>query len=148
MIKNAVVVGFGSAGKRHYKELLKLKYFNDIYIVTKQKLNNNKILPRLEDIKCIKFSYIVICSETYLHYEQLKFIENSFKNKIIVIEKPLFHKHKILKIRNNNKIFIAYNLRLNPCLLFIKKYIKNKKIYNVRSICCSNLVEWRNNRNR
>lgn len=145
MINNAVVVGYGSAGKRHTKQLLKLNFFNKIFIITKQNIDGYETLHYINDIKEKFFSYVVICSETSLHYEHLKFFESNFKNKIILVEKPLFDSYKLIKIQNN-KIFVAYDLRLNSSLFFIKNYIQNKKVFNVRVTCCSNLREWRKNR--
>jgi len=146
MIKNAVVIGYGSAGRRHAKELSKLNYFSKVFVVTKQVNCPYETLNNISEIKEINPYYIVISSETKLHYKHLLFLEKKLKNKIILVEKPLFDKYQNFKSKNN-KIFVGYNMRLNPTLLFLKNFIKNKNIYNARITCCSNLKTWRKNIN-
>ena len=45
----------------------------------------------------------------------------------------------------NNKVFVAYNLRFHPILIFLKKYLKNKKVFSVNLKCSSYLPHWRKN---
>lgn len=146
MIKNAVVIGFGSAGRRHAKELSKLDYFRKVFVVTKQFNCPYETLNDITEICQVNPYYIVISSETKLHYKHLLFLERKLKNKIILVEKPLFDKYQNFKSKNN-KIFVGYNMRLNPTLLFLKNFIKNKNFYNIRITCCSNLKTWRKNLN-
>ena len=47
----------------------------------------------------------------------------------------------------SNKVFVGYNLRLNPLILFIKNYIKNKNIYSFNINTQSYLPNWRKNVN-
>ena len=46
----------------------------------------------LSEISKLDPDYIVIASNTSLHYDQLTYLEKNFKNKIILVEKPLFEK--------------------------------------------------------
>jgi CMP-N,N'-diacetyllegionaminic acid synthase len=71
---------------------------------------------------------------------------NFFSNKIILVEKPLFHKYKNISLKKN-KIFVNYNLRFNPVISFLRK-IKNKNsFYSANLSCSSYLPDWRKNRN-
>ena len=74
--------------------------------------------------------YILVCSETYKHYQHIKLIENNFKNKIILVEKPLFHKFINFNFKNN-RYFVGYNLRFHPVVKFLKDKIKFKNIFSV-----------------
>lgn len=97
-------------------------------------------------IKKINPDYIILCSRTADHLKHIRYIDKYFSNKIILVEKPLFHKYKNLLVKNN-KIFINYNLRFNPIISFLKK-IKNKNsFYSVNLSCSSYLPDWRKNRN-
>lgn len=124
MKKTALIIGFGSIGKQQYKVLKMLKIFKKIYIYSKHNRKSN-FISRFNKIVDTNPDLIVICSETSQHFKQLKFIEKKFKNKIILVEKPLFSKFKNLKIKNN-KVFVGYNLRYDPILQYTKKILEKK----------------------
>ena len=110
-LKKAAIIGYGSIGKKHADILSKLKIFNEIYIITNQKVVSNfKKIDSLNHLKNIDPDYFLICSETKKHYQQLKYIVNNFRKKIIFVEKPLYEKNYKLKL-NNNKVFVGYNFR-------------------------------------
>tara|TARA_Y100000591_G_scaffold327991_1_gene353548 strand:- start:341 stop:1231 length:891 start_codon:yes stop_codon:yes gene_type:complete len=140
--KTALIIGFGSIGKQQYQVLKKLKIFQKIYIYSKRNKKKN-FISEFNKIVNINPDFIIICSETAKHFSQLKFIESKFKNKIILVEKPLFSSSKYLSIKNN-KVFVGYNLRYDPMLQYIKKIIeKEKKIITSNITCNSFLPNWR-----
>lgn len=144
MVNKVLIIGFGSIGQRHYKILKQHKLVKNILILTRQKLRINKIL-KIED--AIKFDpdLIIISSTTNTHFKYLKFFEENFRNKKILIEKPLFHRYK--KINSiKNKIYVGYNLRFDPVIQFLKKKLLNQKIYSVNVINYSYLPNWRKSR--
>jgi predicted dehydrogenase len=146
MKKKVLIIGYGSAGKRHAETLKKFPNISNIYILTKQKCYNFEKLTFLHQIKKINPDYIVICSRTGEHFKHIKYIVNFFSNKIILVEKPLFHKYKNISLKKN-KIFVNYNLRFNPVISFLSK-IKNKNsFYSANLSCSSYLPDWRKNRN-
>jgi|TARA_B100001964_G_C14254090_1_gene611387 predicted dehydrogenase len=138
---NVLIIGYGSIGKRHYSILKEQKNIQNIYFYTKQKIHNS--IKNLNEIKKLNINYFVICSETNKHLNQIKWIDNNFKNIKVLVEKPLFHLYKNLKF-NNNKYFVGFNMRFNPIINFLKKLTSNKNIYNVNIICSSYLPFWRN----
>ena len=144
MKKRILIIGFGSIGRRHASILNKFKNVGEIFIFTKQKSHNYKNIKTLQEIKLVEPDYILICSKTSDHYKHLKFVEKTFKNKIVLVEKPLFEKFNNFVVRNN-KVFIGYNLRYHPVIQFIKDYIKNKKIFSINVSCNSYLPNWRKN---
>ena len=141
-MKKILIIGYGSIGKKH--ALLINKYFPKyvIYLLTSQSVKEYYNIKSLNEIKNINPEYIIIASETHQHYRQLKFIEDNFRNKKILIEKPLFDKKYDLKIKKN-EVFIGFNLRFHPLILFLKKKIENKKIISVNIRCASYLPNWR-----
>mgnify|MGYP003953853007 CR=1 FL=1 len=142
-----LIVGFGSIGKRHAKILNKLKIFDKLYVITGQMLAKYlKKCNKINEIKKINPDYIVIASETNKHFKHLKDINSRLNKKKILVEKPLYNKINTLNKINNN-IFIGYNLRFHPVIQKVKKLIKEKKIYSIKSVCFSNLKHWRKNRN-
>ena len=138
-----VIIGFGAIGRRHAKILNNLKSIKKIYVISKQKkIGYEK--TSLSNLKKINPDYFVICSETYKHITHLKFINDNFSKKTILVEKPIFEKFYKFK-PNNNKIFVAYNFRFHPIISYIKNFCKNKKIWFAQVSCGSYLPSWRKN---
>ena len=139
-----VIIGYGSAGRRHAR-IINNNFKNiEINILTKQRVKKFRSFKNLNEIKKINPDYIIIASETIKHLNQLKYLEKNFKNKKILIEKPLFHKSNNLIFKRNN-IFINYNLRFNPYIQKLKKFLDKKFIYDIKLITNSYLPNWRKN---
>ncbi len=143
-LKIACIIGYGSIGKLHYKILKKLKYFEKIYICTNQSLKNKYIIKSIKKIPLLNPDYILICSPTSLHHKQLTFLNNNIKNKIILVEKPIFYKENTFP-KLNNKVYVGYDMRFNPMMVKINKLIKNKNIWSINVFCGSYLPSWRKN---
>lgn len=144
---NVLIIGFGSIGKRHFNILSKIKEINACHVVTSQILENITTFKSIDEVDLKNYDYIVIASKTSLHYEQLLFIERNIKNKLVLVEKPIFHERKKLSIKNNT-IFVAYNRRYYPILQKIKELIsKDEKCYFMNIITGQYLPLWRPKRN-
>ena len=146
MKKKLLIIGFGSAGQRFAKITKKFFKNFEIYIFSKQKNIKFKTINNFSDIQKLNPDFFIICSPTSLHFRYLKKINNMFKNKNILIEKPLFHNYKKLK-NIKNKIFVGYNLRILKLINFVKSFLKkNKKsIYDIYFTNHSYLPTWRKN---
>ena len=133
-------MGYGNMTKK-YCEILK-KYEKQVIIkhYTSQNIPEN-LYKKIEKLKEYNPDIIFICSSTSVHYKHLSFVNNIFRNKLIIVEKPLFH--KFIKIKKNNKIYVGYNLRYDPLVQHIKKIIKNQKIWSAEVFCKSYLPSWR-----
>lgn len=133
-----LIIGYGSIGKRHYSILSNIKKISSIDIVTKQKVNNITTFKSLNDIKKLElYDYFIIANETFKHYDSLKFIDKHIKNKIILVEKPLFKDY--INYKPKNKVFVAYNLRFHPVIQYLKRY---KFIY-FNAFVGQDLTQWR-----
>ncbi|EAK6286555.1 Gfo/Idh/MocA family oxidoreductase [Campylobacter lari] len=139
----ALIIGFGSIGKKHFVAMNNLNY--QISIISKHHKDQNiTIYKNLNEVNLIAYDVFVICNITTSHYQTLKYIDKKVKNKIIIVEKPLFEKYKNYTSLNN-KIFIAYLLRFNPLIKDLKNIIsKDKSIYFADFTCNSYLPNWRN----
>jgi len=146
MNKSVLISGYGSIGRRHANILSKIVKKKNITILTRQKLPNFRTIKTLEELNEIDPHYIVISNPTSDHINKVQYIEKNFKNKLILVEKPLFSKSSKIKIKNN-KYFVGYHLRFNPIINFLKKKIKSKKIWNASILCGSYLPSWRSNIN-
>jgi len=144
MNQSVLISGYGSIGRRHAKILSRLVKKKNITILTNQKLSNFRTIKTLKAINEIDPHYIVICNPTSDHINKIKFIEKNCRNKLVLVEKPLFSKPDKINIKSN-KYYVGYNLRFNPIINFLKKKIKSRKIWNVNIFCGSYLPNWRSN---
>jgi len=146
MNKSVLVSGYGSIGRRHVNILSRLVSKKNITVLTNQKLSNYRTIKTLKALNGLDPQYIVICNPTSDHLNKIKFIEKNFKNKSVLVEKPLFSKPTKINLKKN-KYYVGYNLRFNPIINFLKKKIRSKKIWNVSIFCGSYLPQWRSNIN-
>jgi predicted dehydrogenase len=141
----ALIVGYGSIGRRHHHILSQINEITQCDVITKQQLVNIKTFTSLQESDLDYYDYIVIASKTSLHYEQLSYIEKKVQGKIILVEKPLFSCYKELFIQHN-KVFVAYNRRFYPILKKIKKLCSKDKCYYANVITGQYLPQWRETR--
>lgn len=144
---NTIIIGFGSIGFRHAKNLIKLGLSNiDIFRTFKnktkfkisKKINIIKNLPSALDNK--KYDLMILSNPTSEH---VKYALKGAKKKInLYIEKPLSNNLnntsllKKLEKLNKIKIIIGCQLRYHPGLIFIKKFLKSKKLGKIYSVFC------------
>ena len=153
-----VIVGYGSIGKRHCKNLSKIKNIQ-CFIVTSQKKISlpSKNFQRVDSLDdCIKLQPDVafITNESHLHVKSaLKlaklgchlFIEKPLSNNLINIKKL----SQVVK-KKHLVTLMGCNLRFHPCLIKIKKLILAKKIGRILFVQAehgSYLPDWHPNEN-
>lgn len=141
----ALVIGFGSIGRRHAEILSNMEEIEFVSILSNQKEVPYEKIKTLEEIKKIDPDYIVVASPTSQHFTSVKFIEENLKNKKVLVEKPLFGSQKNFDILNN-KIYVGYNFRFHPLIQKLKILISNKEIWNFQIYCGSYLPAWRPDR--
>ena len=144
MIKKALIIGFGSIGRKHSQILSKLLGKNNVYVLTKQDDIEFKSINSIDKISLLDPDYIVIASETSLHLKHLISLERMCRQKVVLIEKPLFDRHGVENF-NNNHYLVAYNLRLHPLINLLKEKLNKQKIITAQAICHSFLPHWRKN---
>ena len=140
-----LIIGYGSIGRRHANILNSHPKVRDLKVFTSQKNIKYKRISLKSEILKFDPDYFIISNETNLHLNYLKFLENNFKHKDILVEKPIFNKNFNFKVKNN-RVFVGYNLRFHPILGIIQKKIKKKKIWSINIITGSYLPKWRKNR--
>lgn len=143
---DVLIIGYGSAGRRHAKVLNLSKKIKNIYIKTNQVTKSYKKFKFIKKINNINPDLIVIANETHKHYSSCKSLESKFSSKIILCEKPLFERFYKFKPRKN-KFFVTYNLRFHKCLKYIKKKINLKDIFYIEAETSSYLPKWRKEKN-
>lgn len=136
------IIGYGSIGARHYRNLKTLGYDNVfVYDSDKAKLTGlpEKILPNISEKTLRGFSIAFICNPNDEHIKTAIVCAKAGCH--LFIEKPLSHNMKgvanLIKLCRNNKLITmaACNTRFHPSFQFIKKYIsagRLGKIYSIR----------------
>jgi len=148
------IVGFGSIGQRHCKNLLD-KSNAEIFLSTKHNLKNFKNNKRIQNLpsleECLKKQPDIglVCNTSNLHVETaIKLAKN---NCHLLIEKPLSNSLKnittLLSLVEKNKIItlMGFNLRFHPCLIKIKQLLSKNKIGRIIYVHAENgsyLPDW------
>ncbi len=142
MFKNILIIGTGSIAQRHMEVLKKIKKNLNIVNIS-SRVFDQLDKKKLNLLASKDFDYILICSPSNYHFKHFKVIEKNFEKKIVFIEKPVFNKKYKIPKKLKNRYFVGYNLRFNPVIQFLKKYLKKKDIYNVNVNSYSYLPLWR-----
>ena len=136
-----LVIGVGSIGKRHIRNLKKIGISaNNILAIDTRKdrldevrsLGVKKCFSSINQVKKEEFDAAIICSPTSLHVKQCLWLAK--RKKHLLIEKPLSHNSKdLIKLKKaivNNKIvtMIAYIFRFHPGVILTKKILDKNQI--------------------
>lgn len=149
--KNILLIGYGSIGKRHAKNLTDIGI--KPYILTKYPDDLDAIFSRnLKEIKDVNIELCIIATPTARHLNDLKrCLALSNIPRKILIEKPLEcsylkgEKIKDIAEKYGIDIFIAYNMRFFKIFNVIIEFIKEQKdvIRIVNVTAGQDLREWR-----
>lgn len=131
------IIGYGSIGKRHEKNCLRLGHRVDV-------------LSRHEGRKLTRDSYdlVIICSKTSEHLTDVKKFKNFSAN--FLVEKPLAATSKgaveIKKILSGKKVRVGYCLIFNPIVEKVKDIVSKNTlgdIFFAQIYAGSYLPSWR-----
>jgi len=171
MDKNIGILGTGALAQKRYNSLLEINKNFNIFIGSSsnkraiefskgKKIYSNGSYDEIISNK--KISKIIICNETYKHYDLIKKCLNN--NKHVLCEKPLtMKKEETKKIKNisyKKKLVLTCGLnhRFYPAIKDIKQLLKNKnfgKLLHINSKYCYSgrekkvyRKEWRSNKKK
>ena len=146
--KKALIIGFGSIGKKHFLALKTLGF--EVGVVSKSassclfdEFGEFEIYRSLKEPHLDEFELFIIANITTKHLKTLEFLDKRLKNKSILVEKPLFEKTYPFKESGNNHIFIAYLLRFHIVVQALKELLRKEKPYFASLECDSYLPKWR-----
>lgn len=139
-----LLIGYGSIGKRHYELLKNNDKVSMIDVVTRYGDVPGNSFPNIyciDPVVLSQYALFFICSETSLHEEQLRYIDENVANKIILVEKPLAN--RVLNFTPQNSIYVTYNLRFHPVIVKLKLLLENEKILSFSTKSGQYLPTWR-----
>jgi len=147
-----LIIGYGSVGKRHVKNLIELGI--DCLVVdpdsgrrkeaSVESLRSYETLDQLGTLE--NFDAVVICSPPVFHVSQT--IWALSKGKKVFLEKPIgLNQKECQKLLsfNHNDIFVGYTYRWNPQFIELKNYIETELIgapYYARFSIGMHLEDW------
>ena len=137
------IVGFGSAGKRHYDNFLKLGC--ELAVVSKRKVSaDNLFLSVSECEKSFKPDLFFVCTETSEHERTLIEIKNAGFTQKVIVEKPVFSQAPQGDYENYfADIRVSYNFRFNSLLAKLKSEVKGQKVLTATAYVGQYLPQWR-----
>lgn len=138
----ALVIGFGSIGRRHSRILSSMGY--DVAVVTSQ---TDVALPRFESIRTAELSWqpshVVISSPTSYHFQNLAELADTNFRGSCVVEKPLFDQPKELPTSLQFVVGIGYNLRFLPTIQRLRKLLRDEEVLTASFYNGEFLPNWR-----
>lgn len=146
------LIGYGSIGRRHVKNLVSLGY-TDITLLREKGHGNEFDLKEEHDFDTFArndFSFIIISNPASFHFRTvLPFIKS---NRNLLIEKPVVSvKSEYLAMKELISSYtgygmVAYNMRFHPCIKRIREIIGRGllgRVYSSRFFVGQYLPEWR-----
>jgi predicted dehydrogenase len=138
-----LVIGAGSIGERHIRNLLSLGYSNILVLrarrIPLRTLNEEtiQVINSLDELGPIQPIAAFICTPTSFHLQQA--IICAEKGIHLFIEKPLSHTlegiHKLKQIIAEKEVYvkIGYMMRFHPLMLKVKEIIEQRTYGNLLS---------------
>ncbi len=92
----------------------------------KEEFEKTQIYRSLKECHLNEFDLFIIANITTEHFNTLKALNELVKDKIILVEKPLFEKSQNFT-SSKNHIYVAYLLRFHPVIVALKRLLKGEK---------------------
>ena len=152
----AAVIGLGSIGQRHLKNIHAVAAKRGIQVAT------NVVEPRELDyldeatrslvgklfaapIEIGSYDMIFVANPSQLHEETLAVVRD--KADFFFVEKPVFTKalgtDALAPYADDRKFYVACPIRHTKVYAFLSDFVPQNKVYCARAICSSYLPEWR-----
>ncbi len=141
-MKRALVIGFGSIGKRHAKILSEMGF--QVAVVSRRQIVFASTYNTCKDaVADWQPDYVVVASRTEQHIDDLKRLDQAgFKGRVLV-EKPLLAKPASLLGLQFERLFVGYNLRFHPVMEVLRKALKDQKVLALMVHVGQFLGDWR-----
>lgn len=137
----ALVIGYGSIGRRHTRVLRELGCH--VGIVSRHALAEEPTFSSLRDaVAEIRPDYVVIANETSLHRRTVGELVGAGFRGAVLIEKPLGDGPAV-DVGSFSSAAVAYNLRFHPILMSLADELAGQRIVAAEVYCGQYLPDWR-----
>lgn len=143
-MKNALIIGYGSIGKRHTEVLRQMGC--SVSVVSGHLQTDG--FPVYRDASAAfrshSFDYIVVAVPTAKHAETLTQLKPFLTaGQILFVEKPIFASLDQTVETKGWRIAVGYVLRAHPLLRRVRELTAGKKLFSCRCSCGQYLPDWR-----
>ncbi|AOM76915.1 Gfo/Idh/MocA family protein [Pedobacter steynii] len=147
---NVLIVGLGSIAQKHINALRKISTAISFFALRSStkavKVDGVSDIYDISVIPSLSIDFAIISNPTAFHKQAVSALI-PFKIPLF-IEKPVFDRLEVAELlqeikKNNIITYVACNLRFLGCLVFLKEFLKGKRINEVNSYCGSYLPDWR-----
>lgn len=135
----ALVIGYGSIGKRHARLLSEL--FCDVAVVSRRPLENVAHFANIaEAVASMRPDYVVVATETSAHVACIDALAAAGFRGRLLIEKPL---GGAVSEHGFALAAVAYNLRFHPAVTELAAVLRGEEIVSIQVYCGQYLPDWR-----
>ena len=138
----ALVIGYGSIGRRHERLLKEL--FTSVAVVSRRNVDAGIVFSTIaEAVASFSPDYVVVASRTNEHHHDLVALARSGFKGVTLVEKPLFDDGATDINGYQGPIAVAYNLRFHPIIQRFKCLLETNRPYAVHAYVGQYLPDWR-----
>ena len=138
----ALIVGYGSIGRRHARVLRELGCV--VGIVSRRAIDDGPRFSTLEDAFAAKqLDYVIVATETSAHGDAVESLLKIDHRGRLLIEKPLGAMPKAIFSAPLMLAAVGYNLRFHPALAALAGMVAHEQIVSMEAYCGQYLPDWR-----
>jgi predicted dehydrogenase len=139
----ALVVGYGSIGRRHAKILQQM----GMEVGVLSQYASNLSIPTFTGLRSaldqFRPDYVVVANPTAQHSVTLKALNVMGFDGRCLVEKPLLASVEDLLVEPSFALFVGYVLRFHPVLQRVQKILEGCALYSITSYVGQYLPDWR-----
>lgn len=144
-LRSALILGHGSAGRRHTRVLAELGL--TVSVVSRRATAESESYATLEEGLCRgNPDYVVISDETARHEESLRCLADSEFKGLVLVEKPLFHRVSRLDALPFRGLYVAYQLRFHRVIAGLRERLAGDRPIAAQFYVGQDLRSWREDR--
>ena len=138
----ALVVGYGSIGRRHHRILTEAGH--RVAVVSARKVDVPLLFPAIDRaLDEFEPDYVVVANKTVDHLPAMEQLaERGFEGRLLV-EKPLLDTPRPLPAERFERAGVGYNLRFHPAFETIRKVIGDDRVISAHAYVGQYLPDWR-----
>ena len=138
----AIVVGYGSIGRRHARVLTELGC--DTGVVTRRAVDFAPRFPTIsEALSATAVDYVVVANETSAHGAAVEeLLARGYAGKLL-IEKPLGEMSAAALAAPFELAAVGYNLRFHPVMVALADAVADQQLLTMQAYCGQWLPDWR-----
>ncbi|MGJ3259921.1 MAG: Gfo/Idh/MocA family protein [Rhodospirillales bacterium] len=138
----ALVVGYGSIGRRHAGVLAGLGH--EVAVVSRRDIDHRPAFATIEAaLDAFAPDYAVVASRTVEHRDDIETLSQAGFTGRLLIEKPVYDNGSDNPPENFEMLKVAFNLRFHPAMRRFREIVAARRVHAVTIYCGSYLPDWR-----